>query len=253
MNSALVRKLSHFTRLSREDIDMLGRVGANVRSFAAREDIIREGERPKAVHLVHSGWACRYKMLEDGRRQIVSFFFPGDLFDLNIFILREMDHSIAAITPVMLAEISREEFETLVSGHPRITQGLWWESLVTAAIQREWTVNVGQRDASERLANLFCEIFVRLRVAGHTRGSSCDMPLTQNELADALGISTVHANRTLQELRAQGLIELKNKVLTILDMDRLKRTAMFNDNYLHLDHDGGALDANDAERPNLLP
>src|SRR5262249_44129774 len=205
-----IRKLEHFVRLSQTDRAILDRAASErVRRFGPRADITREGDRPKDVHLILSGWACRYKQLEDGRRQVVSFFLPGDLCDLNIFILREMDHSIGTITPVSIADLSRDFFDEMSAGHPRIVTAFWWESLVNAAVQREWTMNLGQRTALERMAHLLCEIFFRLRLGGLTSGTSCEFPLTQADLADATGLSKVHVNRTLQELRAEGLIVLK--------------------------------------------
>ena len=246
VDHSLIRKLEHFARLASSDKAVLDQIAnQRVRRFAAREDIIREGERPAVINLIKEGWACRYKVLEDGRRQIVAFFLPGDLFDLNIFILKQMDHSIGAITPTVVAEIDQAAFDSLILAHPRITQALWWESLVNSATQREWTVNLGQRDASERIAHLFCELFIRLRVAGLTDGNSCDFPLTQSELADCVGLSNVHVNRTLQELRASRMIILRERTLTIPDLERLQALAMFDPNYLHLDHEGGHLNAND--------
>jgi len=197
------------------------------------------------VHLILTGWACRYKQLEDGRRQIVSFFLPGDICDLNIFILREMDHSIGTITSVTIADLSREFFYEISAGHPRIATAFWWESLVNSAIQREWTMSLGQRTASERMAHLLCEIFLRLRLAGLTREDSCDFPLTQSDLADATGLSKVHVNRTLQELRSAELIVLRGKSLTVPSLERLMNAGLFNANYLHMDHEGSRLDANE--------
>ncbi|AZO57820.1 MAG: Crp/Fnr family transcriptional regulator [Mesorhizobium sp.] len=225
---------------------MLARIGAQrIRRFAAREDIIHEGEKPEYINLINEGWACRYKVLEDGRRQIIAFFLPGDLCDLNVFILKEMDHSIGAVTPVVVSEISRPAFDEMMVGHPRITQALWWESLVAAAIQREWTVNLGQRDALERTSHLLCELFIRLEAAGCTADSSCEFPLTQNELGETLGMSAVHVNRTLQELRASNLIVLKDRTLTIPNLKALQGVALFNPNYLHLEREGRHLDANE--------
>jgi CRP-like cAMP-binding protein len=129
--------------------------------------------------------------------------------------------------------------------HPRITQALFWDELVTVAIQREWTLNVGQRTAYERIAHLLCELYLRLRTVGLTDGTSCHFPLTQVDLADATGLTAVHVNRTLQELRRDGLIELQSKTLTIPDLNALRQVALFNDNYLHLDREGAHLDAND--------
>ena len=244
--TSLIRKLEYFVRLSQNDRAILDRAASErVRKFGPRVDIAREGDRPKDVHLILSGWACRYKQLEDGRRQVVSFFLPGDLCDLNIFILREMDHSIGTITPVSIADLSRDFFDEMSADHPRIITAFWWESLVNAAVQREWTMNLGQRTALERMAHLLCEIFFRLRIAGLTREESCDFPLTQADLADATGLSKVHVNRTLQELRSAGLIVLKGKMLAVPNLERLMSAGMFNANYLHLDREGRQLDANE--------
>jgi CRP-like cAMP-binding protein len=242
----LIRKLEQFVRLSSGDRGLLERAASErVRKFGPRADITREGEKPKDVHLILSGWACRYKQLEDGRRQIVSFFFPGDICDLNLFILKEMDHSIGTITPVTIADLPRNVFDEIGAGYPRISTALWWETLVNAAIQREWTMSLGQRTASERVAHLLCEIFLRLRLAGLTEGLSCDFPLTQSDLAEATGLSKVHVNRTLQELRSAELIVLKGRYLMVPSLERLMDAGLFNANYLHLDREGYQLDASE--------
>jgi CRP-like cAMP-binding protein len=244
--SPLLRKLSRFTRLSADDQALLTRVTSErVRRFAAREDIVREGDKPDNIGLFQSGWGCRHKTLEDGRRQIVSLFLPGDICDLNVFVLGQMDHSISSITPVSLAEISRGGFEEVMLASPRVTQALWWDLLVASSIQREWTVNLGQRGAFERMAHLLCEVFIRLDVAGLVEGDHCEFPLTQTDLGEATGLSTVHVNRTLQELRAAELIVLNNKVLQVPDLDALKAAALFDVGYLHLGGDGRHLNAND--------
>lgn len=245
MTNPLVIKLGHFARLATADAAMIERISTNqVRTFEPHEDIIQEGERPEHINLILSGWACRYKILEDGRRQVIAFFLPGDLCDLNVFVLRQMDHSIGSITRVTLSEISQSGFDELMCAHPRVTRALWWESLVNSATQREWAVNLGQRDAIERIAHLFCELFLRLQSAGFAWSHSIEMPLTQVELGDATGLSSVHVNRTLQVLRNSGLIVLKGRILTIPDFDALKEVALFNANYLHLDREGRHLDAN---------
>jgi CRP-like cAMP-binding protein len=246
MASALISKLERFAKLSSDDKATLRRLAAlNVRSLGSHDDLIREGEKPVEINLMLSGWACRHKHLEDGRRQIISFFLPGDLCDHNVFILKEMDHSVSTITPVTIAGVSREAFEEATLKHPRITQALWWEALVAFAIQREWTVNLGQRTATERMAHLLCELFLRLQSVRMVDGNSCEFPLTQAELGEATGLSTVHVNRTLQDLRAAGIIELKGRRLIILDLDALMRQSLFNPNYLHLGHEGQHLDANE--------
>lgn len=245
----LIRKLEHFTRLSGEDKQALEGLAQKVRVVAAHQDIIREGERPDYVKLILEGWACRYKQLEDGRRQIISFFVPGDLCDEHVYVLRKMDHSIASLTPLRFAQIPREALLDVTDRHPRITRALWWDALVKAAIQREWTVNLGQRSAMERMAHLFCELFIRLRCIGLAEGNTCSLPATQAELADAMGLTPVHVNRTLQEMRSAGLIVLKSKQLTIPDLSALQRTALFNPNYLHLEREGSHLDANEHGEP----
>jgi CRP-like cAMP-binding protein len=245
MTNPVVRKLELFTRLSVDDKAMLNRLAsARVRQFNPREDIMREGDAPRDINLFLSGWACRYKQMEDGRRQIIAFFLPGDLCDMNVFILREMDHSISAVTPVTVAEVSRETFDELALSHPRVVQALCWESLVNASIQREWTVNLGQRTAAERIAHLICELFLRLHSIGLARANSCEWPITQIELADTTGMSSVHVSRTINELRSLGLIVLRDRQLTVSDLPGLMRLAMFNSNYLHLQHEGAYLDSN---------
>jgi len=243
MATHLIRKLEQFTALSSEDKQALERIAAlKVLQLNPREDIIREGDRPKHVNLILEGWAYRYKMLEDGRRQITAFLIPGDMCDLRMFILKEMDHSIGAVTPLRVAQIPSDAILDLTDNHPRISRALWWNSLVEEAVQREWTTNVGQREALERLAHLFCELFIRLNGVGLASSASCDLPPTQEQMADATGLSAVHVNRTLQEMREQGLITLTGRTLTIPDLEALKAAALFNPNYLHLDRDGLSAD-----------
>ncbi|KQP23751.1 cyclic nucleotide-binding protein [Methylobacterium sp. Leaf469] len=244
MDHPLIAKLEQFSRLSDEDRRTLEILTEGpVRRFASRADIVREGEAPRAVRLILSGWACRYKQLPNGRRQIVALFLPGDLCDHNVFVLSEMDHSIGTLSPVALVEIPPPAFEEMMTARPRVTRALWWESLVNAATQREWILNLGGRDAVERLAHLFCELFYRLRGIGHMQDGGCDLPLTQTDLAEVAGLTPVHVNRTLQSLRRQGLLELRGRRLTIPDLPALERVASFNPNYLHLDRVGARFDA----------
>ncbi|AWN34475.1 Crp/Fnr family transcriptional regulator [Methylobacterium radiodurans] len=239
-----LRKLELYTHLSAADREALeSAVGEKRRRVGPREDIVREGDHTGHVNLVLEGWACRYKQLEDGRRQIVALFVPGDLCDTHIDVLREMDHAIGTLTPATYAEVSRDTLGAIAARHPRIMQALWWDTLVSASIQREWTVNLGQRSASERLGHLLCELFLRLRGVGLTEGNHCVLPTTQADLADAMGLSTVHINRTLQDLRRAGLIVLKGRNLTIPDLAALQAASLFTPNYLHFDHIGRHLDA----------
>ncbi len=243
MAEALISKLQHFVQLLPHDKDVLNSAARErVRKFSPNEPIILEGDKPTVINLVLSGWACRYKHLEDGRRQIVSFFLPGDLCDHNVFILRQMDHSIASIGHVSVAEITPKAFDAIFENHYRITQGLWWDSLVAMAIQREWTLNLGQRNAVERIAHLLCELFIRLRVAGVARDKTCSFPIRQIDLADATGMSPVHVNRVLHELRDLQVISLVNRTLVVHDLKRLMEIGLFTANYLHLDRGAPALE-----------
>ncbi|WP_341633689.1 Crp/Fnr family transcriptional regulator [Sphingomonas agri] len=240
----MVSKLEAFTRLSADDRAALQSVARNFHFVDARRDLVSEGDEPRYVHLVLDGWACRYKQLPDGKRQIVALFVPGDFCDVNVYILRQMDHSIGAITRLKVATITPEEMNALTAERPRITQALWWHELVAAAVQREWTLNLGQRSAYERLAHMLLELYLRLEAVGRARDGRCDFPLTQNDLADATGLTAVHVNRMLQKLRRDGLIELERKQLQILDIPRMMDASKFKPNYLHLDHEGRYLDAN---------
>ena len=242
-DSAVASKLEAFTRLSSDDKAALAEVSKNVRVVDARRDVISEGDKSRHVHLILDGWACRYKQMPDGKRQIVSFCLPGDFCDVNAFILKYMDYSVGALTRLKLAKITSEEMTGLINTHPRIAQALWWHELVVAATQREWTLNVGQRNAYERIAHLLVELYMRLEAVGRAQHGRCDFPLTQNDLAEATGLTAVHVNRRLQELPRDRLLELDRKRLQILDLQRLMEVSMFNPNYLHLDHEGRHLDA----------
>ena len=232
----VVRRLDALRRLSEAGIAAI-RTAARERTVksAAGEDLVCEGDRSESVRLFLSGWACRYKALEDGRRQIVSFILPGDTCDAHIYLLSSMDHSIASLTSVTYAELDRAAFERLMSADSSVAEALHCETLAARAIQREWAVNLGRRDALERVAHIICELFERLQTVGLTDANSFAFPVTQMDLADATGLSTVHLNRTLQELRAAGLITLRDRSLTIVDPPALASTAMFNPGYLHLD------------------
>mgnify|MGYP004498480741 CR=1 FL=1 len=210
MDSLLTLRLEAFSRLSAEE-----RTGLNSicdrpgRTVCARRDLVREGDAPRYIHLIVEGWACRYKQLPDGRRQVVAIFVPGDMCDSNVFILKHMDHSIGAITDIRAVELGARDMEALTTEHPGIMQALWWHELVTAATQREWMLNLGQRTAYERIAHLITELFVRLEAVGLTYENACDFHMTQSDIADATGLTAVHVNRMLQDLRRDGLIQLE--------------------------------------------
>ena len=235
MSNALTRRLEEYTTLTDADRDELTRLCTRAtHTIRAKQDLMREGDAPRSFYVILEGWACHYRALEDGRRQIVDFAIPGDLCDLNLFILDRMDHSISAITRLKVAEVGRDILHRVVTNFPNITTALWWVELVSKSIHREWIVSVGQRSAEQRIAHLFCEMFLRLESVGLTDGFSCDFPLTQNDIAETTGMTSVHVNRTIQELRRKGLIVFERQKLTIPDMRSLQDTALFNPDYLHL-------------------
>ena len=235
MPNALTRRLEEYTHLTDADRAELARlcVQAN-HTFQAHRDLIREGDAPRSVFVILEGWACHYRTLENGRRQIVDFAIPGDLCDLNVFILDRMDHSIGAITRLKVAEVGRDVLHRVVINFPNITTAFWWAELVSKSIHREWIVNVAQRSAAQRIAHLLCEMFLRLESVGLTDGFSCDFPLTQTEIAETTGLTAVHVNRTLQQLRREGLIILERRKLSIPDMLALQSAGLFNPEYLHI-------------------
>jgi CRP-like cAMP-binding protein len=228
-----IKKLQAYCELKHTDVNALCDLSLRKNKLRAGEDVIREGDDPKNVFLITKGIACRYKLLEDGRRQILAFFLPGDLCDLNVYILDEMDHSIGAVTAMEYAILSPDIMNQLGDDHPRIMRALWWESLVTASIQREWTVSLGQRDALESLAHLFCELYLRMRMIGMVENDQCHLPLTQQYLADALGLTPTHIGRVLRQLEQTGVAKFERRVLKVQDLAELKKIACFNPSYLH--------------------
>lgn len=235
MIDALTSKLQNYLSLSREDERLLRDAVVRVENLGASQDIIRVDEKPDYVHLILNGWACRYKYLEEGKRVILAYLIPGDLCDVHIAMLDHMDHSVGALTPIKVAYIPRVRIETLFKENNTLARAFFWTSLIEESTMREWFVNVTGRPADRRLAHLFCEMLYRHRAAKLTRSvQRFDMPLTQSELADAMGITVVHTNRVLQKLRREELVDFSNKQLTILDWEGLRRFAGFSPGYMHL-------------------
>jgi CRP-like cAMP-binding protein len=234
MLNPLIKKLQHGADLTDRDRQVLEKVISEPRIIDPRQDIIHEGDRPENVHLILEGFACRYKLLPGGERQIMAYLVPGDFCDLHVSILGEMDHSIATLSRCKVVHIPCRAIEDITENHGRINRALWWATLVDEATLREWLVNMGRRPADKQLAHLLCELLVRLQAVGLATENSYEFPVTQAELADTLGISTVHVNRMLQQLRKDGLLTLEGNRLTITNVDGLKGFAEFNPNYLHL-------------------
>lgn len=233
-SDALIAKLELAGRLGEEDRASLRAVCSRVKRIEAGRDIISEGARPEHVHIVLSGWAARYKLVGDGSRQITAFLVPGDFCDAHVAILRHMDHSILALTDAQVAHIPHAIFDELPVRRPLLARALWWATLVDEAVLRAWIVNLGRRDAYAGIAHLICELHARLHNVGLVEEDRFDLPLTQEVLADALGLTPVHVNRIVQRLRAETLISLKGGALAILDPEGLRQAADFDPDYLHM-------------------
>ena len=233
--SLLIRKLERFEPWSVDERQsVLDAIDSTIR-LPAHAHLVQEGETPDGVHVVLEGFVCGYKLLPDGRRQIVSYCLPGDLCDLRTTLQPRMDCSIGTISQALVVRLSRERLREIILQSPRLACALWQTTLVEQAIAREWLINVGQRTAFSRAAHLLCEMFLRLRAIGLVQENTCEFPLTQTEIADTLALSTVHVNRTLMELRRSGLITLRDKQLTIHHLPSLEAAAGFDPAYLHLD------------------
>ncbi len=233
--SRVVRKLESIAELSEKEKQALLDLPVSVRNVAADQDIVCDKDRPSHSCLVLDGFVCRYKLLDGGMRQIMSFQTPGDMPDLQSLFLRVMDHSIGTLTPSKLAFVPHDAVRDLLRRYPNLVEAFWRDTLIDAAIFREWMVGLGRREAYGRVAHLMCELLMRLRAVGLANGYSYELPLTQAELADALGLSTVHVNRVLKELRLDGLVVFKGRHLVIQDWEGLKEAGEFDPTYLHVE------------------
>ena len=231
--SRLVLRLSRFQLLSADEARAFEGAAGPVRLHRPHEDLVREGESTAHISLLVSGFAYGFRVLPDGRRQIVSYLIPGDLCDPRLLLLPAAAHTVSTLTAANVVVFTREALLGLIDRNPRIARALCWLALQEEMIAREWLVNIGQRTALERLAHLLCEIFTRMQAVELTDGGRCELPLTQVELADTLALSTVHINRTLQELRRKGLVSLSGGMLEIHDFNALRSVAMFSADYLH--------------------
>jgi CRP-like cAMP-binding protein len=234
-DNPLIRKLESIFNLTGDERQALENLPMQVVAIKADQDIVREGDRTSRSCLILSGFACTYKVTAQGKRQIVSFNLPGDIPDLQSLHLKVLDNSVGSISPCSVGFISHEALRGLCTRYPRIASAFWRETLIDAAIFKEWVMNVGRRETYNRMAHLLCELLVRLRATGLAKGHFCDLPITQGEFADALGVTNVHVNRVLQQLRTDGLIELSGDRLNIPDWEKLKQVGEFDPTYLHLE------------------
>jgi CRP-like cAMP-binding protein len=231
---ALIRKLESIAPVAPEEKAAILRLPLRLKAIAADQDIVSEGDTPSECCLLVEGFACRYNVTAEGKRQILSFHISGDIPDLQSLHLSVMDHSLGTLIPCKLAFIQHDDMRSLMRNHPRLGDLLWRDTLIDAAVFRQWVVNVGRRQAPARMAHVLCELLVRLRAVELVEDHIFDLPVTQAELGDALGISNVHVNRVLQDLRGAGLISLRGKTLKVLDWEGLKTVGEFDPTYLHL-------------------
>ena len=231
----LIRKLESIATLSQEERHAIASLPVRIQALEARQDIVRDGDKPSHCCLILDGWASRYKLLSQGKRQILSFHIAGDIPDLQSLHVPTMDHSLATVTKATVAFIPHESLRELAACHPNIGALLWRDTLIDAGIFREWMTSIGRRSAFERIAHLFCEMYVKLQAVGLGGEYRCPMPITQIDLADALGLTSVHVNRVLQEMRGRTLVTLRSRTLVIEAWDELLRASEFDPTYLHLE------------------
>jgi len=233
MTNLFIEKLRGYSPLDEEDIAGLRALTMRPRDIKSRHDLIREGDRPGPVFVMMEGWACRYKVLPSGTRQVLAFLMPGDACDLHVGLLAEMDHSIQTITPARVVTIDRIDMDQLMMRRPAVARAMYIAQLVDEGTMRAWITSMGRRTSIERVAHLICELYLRSRDTSIAGGTSLSLPLSQVLLADALGMTSVHINRVLKELRVAGAMTLHRGSLEVSDAAKLVRIAGFDDGYLH--------------------
>ncbi len=228
----LIARLQAVVGLSEQDQAKLAHMPYKLKTLDDREHLVREGESPTNSTVVVSGFLSRQRVIS-ARNQISSFYIAGDMPDLHTLHLPVMDHELCSVGCSTVASVPHAYLIELMSGSPGLTQAFWRETLIHAAIYREWIENLGARQALGRIAHLLCELAIRLELVGLLDGGSFQLPLTQQDVADASGLSVVHVNRTLQELRREGVIKWQHRTVQLLDRAKLEDAAEFSGEYLH--------------------
>ncbi|MDE2486457.1 MAG: Crp/Fnr family transcriptional regulator [Alphaproteobacteria bacterium] len=234
VHSTFAAKIAAHTPLSDAESAALGALVTRIQIVPAGDTVAAAGEPLDVATIVLEGIVARSKLLPDGRRQILSFLLPGDLVDAFASVLRRRDDNLEAITAAKVAVVPQTRVAAVAAEFPRLHEAFLREAFIETSIAREWVLNVGQRTADESLAHLLCELSWRMETLGLARGGVVPFPFKQQQLADALGLSTIHLNRVLRNLRGSGLIHLEARALTVLDAEALRRMAHFNPEYLHL-------------------
>jgi CRP-like cAMP-binding protein len=229
----LVRKLEQWHRLTDEEHHALLALPHTVRDLKAHQYLVWDGDRPQNASLMLSGFAYRHKLAGNGSRQILSIHMRGDLLDLQNSLLGVADHNLQMMTPGSVALVPIQAIVDLAFNQPGVGMAMWYETLVEGSIFREWILNVGRRDAFTAIAHLLCEFAMRAEAAGIGHTTSYELPLTQEQLADAVGLTPVHVNRTLMKLEAEGHIRRSQRLIEIDDWQNLAKVADFQPRYLH--------------------
>lgn len=235
MIEAHLQKLRARDDVSAEEEKAIRELPANVVDVRPDQTVVRSGEELHHSILLLSGWLARAKDLSGGQRQLAELHVPGDFADLHGFTLKRLDHDVIALTRCRLAMVPHQRVRDITERFPHLARLFWLMTNIDAAIQREWTLSLGQRPAIARMAALFCELHVRLGLVGLVQHGSYEFPLTQVELGQCLGLTSVHVNRTLQEIRRRGIVDLEAGRLTIHDLDALKRLGEFDGGYLYVE------------------
>jgi CRP-like cAMP-binding protein len=230
----LARNLREHSRLAAEDIEQITKLSYAVRQYEPNEDLIRQGDVPKAAALVLSGMVARYHLLADGRRQYLSFHIVGDMPDAQGLFLDQMDHAVCAMGRAVIAFIPHSDIIKAFKARPSLGFAIWRETLIDASIFREAITNNSSRTMLARMAHLFCELYYRARASGVAQQNRLALPLSLPQLGEALGMAIATVNRTLQRLRATGSVDLREGELIIRDWEKLMRTGEFDPRYLHL-------------------
>lgn len=231
-NKPLALKLGAFVALSEAELSILEGLHKRRRTFVAGRDLVHQGQTDHAAYILESGWACSYKLLHDGQRQIVDFQIPGDFLGLRSVVLHISDHSIEPVTDIEVTEVHVSDLLEVFSQTPRLATAVLWAASRDEAMVVEHLVGIGRRDAAERMAHFLLELGARLSLVGLGSRTGYACPLTQYLLADALGLSAVHVNRVLRQLREQGLVTFRDGFVTFDDYDRLVEFADFEMTYL---------------------
>lgn len=237
--SPLVRKLGAYVSLSEPELEILAKFHKNRRTFADKIEMVYEGQSSPSAYILAKGWVCSYKILRGGGRQIVGFQLPGDFIGLRSVLFRTADHSVEPIQKVEASEVKVKDLLGAFHTCPRLATAVLWAASSDEAIVVERLVSLGRRDAAERVAHLFLELGARLKLVGLASGNSYECPVSQYHLADALGLSAIHINRVLRELREDGLLTFRGGIVTFDDLDKLLELSGFDRAYL--DYEGPML------------